>query len=104
MVGKIDFSMCQMQAVSLDVRYDFVIKSWEKVKVEIVIKSFKKCGISNAMDGTEDDLLWDTDDDEEIKAPGKEWDPYDELLNDKSEDVLEELFTLDDKCEDFAGF
>ena len=56
------------------------------------------------MDGTEDDLLWDTDDDEEIEAPGKEWDPYDELLDDESEDVLEELFALDDECEDFAGF
>ena len=41
---------------------------------------------------------------EEIEAPGKEWDPYDELFNDKSEDVLEELFALDDDCEDFAGF
>ena len=30
--------------------------------------------------------------------------PYDELLNDESEDVLEELFSLDDECEDFAGF
>ena len=62
----------------------------------------QKCGISNAMDGTEDDLLWD--DDEEIEVPGKEWDPYDELLNDESEDVLEELFALDNECEDFAGF
>ena len=54
------------------------------------------------MDRTEDDLLWDTDDDEEIEEPGKECDPYDELLNDESEDVLEELFVLDDECEDFC--
>jgi hypothetical protein len=27
------------------------------VKDEIVVKSFKKCGISNALDGTEDDVL-----------------------------------------------
>ena len=46
-------------------------KEWEKVKVETVIKSFKKCGISNAMDRTEDDLLWDTDDDEEIERQAK---------------------------------
>jgi hypothetical protein len=37
--------------LSLDVLCDFVIKSWEKVKVETVIKSFKKCDISNDMRG-----------------------------------------------------
>ena len=55
------------------------------------------------MDGTEDDLLWDTDDEAEID-PSTECDPYDELLNSESEDVLEELFALDDECEDFEGF
>jgi hypothetical protein len=29
------------------------------VKEEIVVKSFKKCGISNALDGTEDDALFE---------------------------------------------
>lgn len=93
-----------MGAASLDVLCDFVIKSWEKVKVETVIKSFKKCGISNAMDGTEDDLLWDTDDEGETDSLDTEWDPYDELLNNEGEDVLKELFADDDECEDFAGF
>jgi hypothetical protein len=51
-----------MHAASLDVLCDFVIKSWEKVKVETMIISFKKCGIFNALDGTKDDFLWDTDD------------------------------------------
>ena len=30
----------------------WVIKTWNDVKPEVIIKSFKKCGISNAMDGT----------------------------------------------------
>jgi hypothetical protein len=47
-----------------------MIKSWGKVKVETVIKSFKKCG----MDGTEDDLLWDTDK-VETDSPDTKWDP-----------------------------
>lgn len=55
------------------------------------------------MDGTEDDL-WDADDEVEIDSLGTEWDPYDMLLNNESEDVLEELFALDDECEDFARF
>jgi hypothetical protein len=33
--------------------------SWESGKQEIVVKSFKKCGISNALDGTEDDVLFE---------------------------------------------
>ena len=27
----------------------------------MVKKSFKKCGISNALDGTEDDLIWNNE-------------------------------------------
>ena len=40
-------------APPLDVLCDFVVKSWEAVRVETVIKSFKECRISNAMDGEE---------------------------------------------------
>ncbi|XP_069701651.1 uncharacterized protein [Periplaneta americana] len=51
-----------MCAASLDVLNDFALKSWKKVKVETVINPLKnKCGISNAMDVTESDLLWNTD-------------------------------------------
>lgn len=38
--------------------------SWEDVPKEM-IKSFLKTGISNKMDGTEDDLLWNSDETEE---------------------------------------
>ena len=31
------------------------------VKTDSAVKAFKKCGISNAMDGTEDDFLWQSD-------------------------------------------
>ena len=30
------------------------------------VKSFKKCSISNAMDGREDDLLWQKDDEDVV--------------------------------------
>ena len=29
----------------------------------MVERSFKKCGISNALDGTEDDLVWEEEED-----------------------------------------
>ncbi|CAG8501651.1 17210_t:CDS:2 [Dentiscutata heterogama] len=43
---------------------------WADISVEMVIKSFKKCGISNELDGTEDDLLYNSnkenDDNEDL--------------------------------------
>lgn len=41
----------------------WVSKAWKKVDPSIIQKSFKKCCISNALDGTEDDLLWQSEDD-----------------------------------------
>ena len=37
---------------------NWVLNSWYGVKKEEIVKSFRKCGISNAMDGTEDDLIY----------------------------------------------
>ena len=38
---------------------EWVKDAWNSVPCDMVIKSFKKCGVSNAMDGTEDDRLVD---------------------------------------------
>ncbi|CAG8632807.1 2269_t:CDS:1, partial [Diversispora eburnea] len=38
---------------------EWIIEAWNDIPSEMVSKSFKKCGISNAMDGTEDDLIWE---------------------------------------------
>jgi len=35
------------------------LNSWQQVKSETIVKSFKKCGISNALDGSEDDILYE---------------------------------------------
>ena len=37
---------------------DWTLRSWNDVKKEVVVKSLKKCGFSNAMDGTEDDEIY----------------------------------------------
>ena len=55
----------------------WVIKAWNGVKPEVIIKFFKKCGISNAMDGTEDDAIFDLSDssddgDEELAGTAEE--------------------------------
>ena len=36
---------------------DFIIRAWEKVSPETIRKGFLQAGISNAMDGSEDDLV-----------------------------------------------
>ena len=44
----------------------FASKSWDlaslRVKSETNVKTFKKCGISNALDGSEDDILYEESD------------------------------------------
>ena len=37
---------------------DWILRLLNSVKKEVVVKSFKKCGISNAMDGTEDNEIY----------------------------------------------
>ena len=41
---------------------EWVKNSWQPVKSEINVTSFKKCGISNALDGIEDDILYEESD------------------------------------------
>jgi hypothetical protein len=55
------------------------------------------------VDGTEDDLLWDIDDEAETDSPDTEWDPYDYAANSECQNLLDELFASDDECGDFAG-
>ncbi|KAG7157426.1 hypothetical protein Hamer_G005857, partial [Homarus americanus] len=79
---------------------NIVTASWEAVRVETVVKSLKKCGISNAMDG-EDDLLWRDSDEEEDGSKYNE----DEVGSSSDSDPYADLFMLDDEQPaDFEGF
>ena len=35
--------------------------AWKAIPDIIFVRSFKKCCISNALDGSEDDILWEDD-------------------------------------------
>ena len=35
--------------------------AWKAIPESIIIRSFKKCCISNALDGSEDGVLWEDD-------------------------------------------
>ena len=59
---------------------EWVKRSLDEIRPEIIVKSFKKCGISNALEGTRDDALFqDNDfsssdkDDEELLVAGFEY-------------------------------
>jgi len=41
---------------------EWVKNSWQWDKSETIVKSLKKCGISNALDGSEDDFSGSDDD------------------------------------------
>jgi hypothetical protein len=38
--------------------------TWQHISPEVAVKGFKKCCVSNAMDGTKDNMLWN--DSEEV--------------------------------------
>ena len=87
-----------MRAASLSVMCQWVVDAWAEIDKNIVIKSFLKCGISNALDGTGDDILWQGDIQEEGELVIDDEDnPYDDML---ASNEWEELFGQSDDEED----
>jgi hypothetical protein len=39
----------------------WVSAAWKAIPESIIVQSFKKCCISNALDGSKDDILWEDD-------------------------------------------
>lgn len=79
---------------------EWVKDAWLSIPAEMIVKSFKKCCISNAMDGSEDDVLYE--DRDEIS----EYDSEDELHPDVplTETEFYELFGNSDSESEFDGF
>ena len=36
----------------------WIVTAWQSISPEVIVKGFKKCCISNTMDETGDDMLW----------------------------------------------
>uniref|UniRef100_A0A8C4S949 HTH CENPB-type domain-containing protein n=1 Tax=Erpetoichthys calabaricus TaxID=27687 RepID=A0A8C4S949_ERPCA len=49
----------KMKAPTLAQMYAWIIAAWKLIPEDLVVKSFKKCSISNSIDGSEDDALWE---------------------------------------------
>ena len=43
----------------------WVSAAWKAIPESIIVIPFKKCCISNALDGSEDDILWEDDDEDD---------------------------------------
>jgi hypothetical protein len=79
--GKRIHSIRKIKKPSLVLITKWVLNCWNATPEKIVFKSFKKCCISNELDGTEDDFVWadsDADDD-------KNWSLCDQEESDVSE-------------------
>ena len=67
----------------------------------MVERSFKKCGISNALDGTEDDLVWEEEEDSSQVEEEPDCDVHDDRI---TPEQWQELFGESDDEEEFHGF
>jgi hypothetical protein len=52
----------------------WIITAWQRVSPEVTVKGFKKCCTSNAVAGTDDDMLWDGSEDDGNDRSGCEED------------------------------
>ena len=75
------------RAPSKELALQWINTAWQEIPAEMVMKSFKSCGISNALDGTEDDALY------EEETEGGE-------AVDTDEDELDNEFDTDSETED----
>jgi len=101
----------RIRKVELPQICQWIYEAWEDIPNELVRKSFRKCCITNAMDGTEDDQMWE--DDSDPFAGIDEDDDVDLLYADSFErqqaeidpESYENLFgESDSDGEDFYGF
>uniref|UniRef100_A0A8C8VPE3 HTH CENPB-type domain-containing protein n=1 Tax=Pelusios castaneus TaxID=367368 RepID=A0A8C8VPE3_9SAUR len=80
----------------------WVRDAWEDIPTDVVRRAFLKCGISNAMDGTEDGMLYEGDDNDGEDGEQSDDDAY---TNDVTDADFELLFgKSDDENDDFEGF
>lgn len=85
MVGEADQSFTKggrLKKPSITIRCQWVVKAWDEMDPAIIIKAFKKCSISIALDGSEDDALYEDDSDADPFADTDNEDednPYDNI-------------------------
>jgi hypothetical protein len=62
-----------------------VSAAWKAIPESIIVRSFKKCCISNALDGSEDDIVWKDDVEDEDDSDWVESTDNDLVMSDDGE-------------------
>ena len=57
-----------------------MLQAWQEIDPIIIVKAFKKCCISNALDGSEDDVQFENESDSE-----SEIDPFADISSDEND-------------------
>ena len=87
----------------------WVKDAWESIPSEMIRRSFLKCGISNAMDGSEDDAVYSDETDDDDSTPLTD-DDEDDVYDDCALELTREQFAAvfgddsDASSDDFGGF
>jgi hypothetical protein len=63
----------------------WVLAAWKAIPESIIVRSFKKCCISNALDGSKDDILWKGDVEEKDVSDWVDSTDNDSVMSDDSE-------------------
>jgi hypothetical protein len=51
----------------------WIITTWHHISPEVTVKGFEKCCVSNEMNGTDDDMLWNgSEDDGNVRSECEE--------------------------------
>ena len=95
-----------LKRASLQQVCQWVLAAWDDIPAAMVSKAFLKCGISNAMDGSQDDILWEEDPTEEDTVE-EDLETQDYTADDvqcTEEEWLQLFGASDDEESDFEGF
>ena len=98
-IGRLTAFIRRMRKVDLPMSCSWIVKVWEEIPSDIIKRAFLKCCISNDMDGSEDDIIW-----EEEAANDGDSDRDRDFLYPDSDKELRAVFDEESIDEDFLGF
>ena len=67
---------------SIDLMCSWIVRAWDTVDQRVIVTSILKTGISSALDGSEDDAFWQTEENVDEESESEEDYSYEEESND----------------------
>ena len=100
-----------MRKPELEEICQWIVDAWQELDPQIIVHSFKKCCISNTLDGSEDDILWEdlaTSDTTSANDTNANNDYYSETQGMMTDEEFNTFFDEADReyeqVEEFEGF